>query len=139
MPNYILIVDDNPDAREILERIAHSLGYETRTARNGIEALEQIAKELPALILLDLMMPEMGGFAVMSHLSKSPDLRQIPVIVFSACDAPQLLGTLRQRNVAGVLKKGQCTISEMATSIKGALERSAAEPSRQHVVNQITP
>ncbi|GAB4482900.1 MAG: hypothetical protein Kow00124_32060 [Anaerolineae bacterium] len=139
MLTYILIVDDNPDAREILERIAHSLGYETRTACNGVEALEQINKELPALILLDLMMPEMGGFAVLSHLSKFPDLRQVPVIVFSACDASQLSGALRQRNVAGVLKKGQCTISEMVTTIKGVLEHSTAEPSRQHAVNQIAP
>lgn len=80
----ILIVDDEPFNVEYLEQELEDSDYEILTASNGREALNQIRRELPDLILLDIMMPIMDGFAVLSHLKTDPKIRNIPVIVVSA-------------------------------------------------------
>jgi CheY-like chemotaxis protein len=82
----ILIVDDDDRNRKLLEVFARNDGYDTVSAQNGKEALEFAARLCPALILLDLMMPGMDGFEVMSWLKQDPATRDIPVIVVSALD-----------------------------------------------------
>lgn len=81
---YILIVDDDPDAREILSRIVESMGLRFKQACDGQEALDLIREEQPTLIFLDLMMPRVNGFIVLSYLQSNPALRTIKVIVLSA-------------------------------------------------------
>ncbi|MFA7275121.1 MAG: response regulator transcription factor [Crocinitomicaceae bacterium] len=72
MNKSILIVDDEKDIRTILEYNLNKEGYQTRTAKNGVEAIE-IAKEMhPDLILLDVMMPEMDGIEVCEILRSTP-------------------------------------------------------------------
>ena len=69
----IAIVDDNPDVRRLIRRILQSQGnYTLFEATNGREAVELVQREHPNLIILDLMMPEMDGFAVMDELKNSP-------------------------------------------------------------------
>jgi class 3 adenylate cyclase len=80
----ILIVDDEPFNVDYLEQELEDMGYSLITARNGIEALEQVRSEKPDLILLDIMMPIMDGFAVLNELKKDAYLRHIPVVVISA-------------------------------------------------------
>jgi adenylate cyclase len=82
----ILIVDDEPFNVDYLEQELEDLDYETVSAENGREALEQVAAEAPDAILLDIMMPEMDGFQVLEHLKANRALRDIPVIVISALD-----------------------------------------------------
>jgi serine phosphatase RsbU (regulator of sigma subunit) len=82
----ILIVDDEPFNLDYLEQELEDLNYETRTASNGREALDQVALETPDVILLDIMMPEMNGFQVLAHLKSDETVRHIPVIVVSALD-----------------------------------------------------
>jgi adenylate cyclase len=80
----ILIVDDEPFNVDYLEQELEELGYATISAGNGQEALETVRAELPDLVLLDIMMPVMDGFTVLSHLKADVSLRDIPVIIISA-------------------------------------------------------
>ncbi len=83
-PAHVLIVDDEPFNIDYVEQELEDLGYETTSAENGREALEQVEKEPPDVILLDILMPEMDGFQVLEHLKSDNTLRNIPVIVVSA-------------------------------------------------------
>lgn len=80
----ILIVDDEPFNLDYLEQELDDLGYATLRAVNGQEALDKIKAEAPDLVLLDIMMPVMDGFAVLARLKTDPILRDLPVIVISA-------------------------------------------------------
>ena len=80
----ILIVDDEPFNVDYLEQELEESDYTIVTASNGREALDRVKGEKPDLILLDIMMPVMDGFAVLSELKANPLLRNIPVIVISA-------------------------------------------------------
>jgi len=80
----ILIVDDEPFNVDYLEQELEESDYCIITASNGREALDQVGSEKPDLILLDIMMPVMDGFAVLGELQADPLLRSIPVIVISA-------------------------------------------------------
>lgn len=80
----ILIVEDDRDAREILAKVLGRAGYATVSAKNGKEALRKLAQVAPQLILLDLRMPEMDGWALDRAMKLDPILRKIPVVVISA-------------------------------------------------------
>ncbi|MCU0491628.1 MAG: response regulator [Chloroflexaceae bacterium] len=68
MSAKILVVDDDTAILDVLVRILQREGYEPITARNGLEALDIVAKQLPDLILLDVTMPKLDGFAVCQRL-----------------------------------------------------------------------
>jgi DNA-binding response OmpR family regulator len=80
----ILIVDDEPFNVDYLEQELEELGYVTASAGNGQEALDQVHVESPDLVLLDIMMPILDGFAVLERLKADPATRDIPVIIISA-------------------------------------------------------
>ena len=77
-------MDDEPFNVDYLEQELEELNYETLAAINGQEALEKIQAEHPDLVLLDIMMPIMDGFAVLERVKANPLLRDIPIIVISA-------------------------------------------------------
>lgn len=80
----ILVVDDEPFNVDFLEQELAESDYETISASNGQEALDLIQFEKPDLVLLDIMMPKMDGFEVLSRIKADPATRDIPVIVISA-------------------------------------------------------
>lgn len=82
--NKILVVDDVPVNVQLLTTYLTSVGYEVVTARDGQEALDQVAATLPDLILLDVMMPKLNGFEVCERLKSDPITRIIPVIMVTA-------------------------------------------------------
>lgn len=82
----ILVVDDNPDNLLLLERVLEKKGFSVRTAGNGSIALEEIRKEHPDLILLDLQMPGIDGFEVCRVLKEDENTAAIPVLIMSAAD-----------------------------------------------------
>ncbi len=79
----ILVVDDELDAREFVKTVLEDAGYQVVCATNGKEALEITRKENPDLIILDVMMPEMDGFATCAELKNSPQYKDIPVILLT--------------------------------------------------------
>ncbi len=80
----ILIVDDEPFNVDYLEQELEEEEYDTVSASDGQEALRKIEQETPDLVLLDIMMPVMDGFEVLSRLKNNPERRDIPIIVISA-------------------------------------------------------
>lgn len=80
----VLIADDEPFNIEVLEQALDETDYQVVTASNGQEAWAKIQSEQPDLILLDLMMPVMDGFAVLAKVKEDAMLRDIPVIIVSA-------------------------------------------------------
>jgi two-component system cell cycle response regulator len=82
----LLVVDDNSMNRIMLSRYLTKLGYRSSLAENGRQALEKLQTEPFDLVLLDVQMPEMDGYAVLEHLKAKPSLRDIPVIMISAVD-----------------------------------------------------
>ncbi len=79
----ILIVDDEPDVRDVIRIVLESENYETQEASNGAEGLEKISKRPPDLIILDFMMPKMNGPDVCQALKKDLLLRHIPIIMLT--------------------------------------------------------
>jgi two-component system, sensor histidine kinase and response regulator len=82
----ILVVDDTPENLRIVTQLLQEQGYHVRAAPNGAHALNSATKEPPNLILLDIMMPDMGGFEVCRRLKADDRTREVPVIFLSALD-----------------------------------------------------
>ena len=80
----ILLVDDEPDILEIVGYNLSSEGYQVITAANGQEGVEKAKKELPHLIILDLMMPEMDGIEACEIIRKNPDLKNTIITFLTA-------------------------------------------------------
>lgn len=82
----VLVIDDDAVTREMVRRVAEQAGHTVREAENGRIGLERVDEAPPALILLDLLMPEMDGFAFLEALREREDLRRIPVAVITGKD-----------------------------------------------------
>lgn len=80
----LLLVEDNLDILNLLNTTLTFKGYRVVTSRNGHEALESIARERPAVIITDILMPQMDGFSLVHHLRLNPETRDIPIIFLSA-------------------------------------------------------
>jgi threonine synthase len=118
----VAIIEDEPDAARLLRRIIQARGgYQIIEARNGREGLELIQRERPDLVLLDLMMPEIDGFTVLSRMKEHKETADIPVIVITAKDL-----TLQERrrlsgHVESLLQKGSYVDLEMLDGIVDVL------------------
>jgi PAS domain S-box-containing protein len=82
----VLVIDDDPDARELLRRAIEREGYEVLVASNGREGLRLAREHEPMAITLDLLMPEPDGWTVLSLLKRNPRLADIPVVLVSMAD-----------------------------------------------------
>ena len=80
----LLVVEDNNDILRLLDTTLTFKGYRVVTARNGSEALTAIEKERPAVIITDILMPQMDGFSLVHRLRLNPETRDIPVVFLSA-------------------------------------------------------
>jgi CheY-like chemotaxis protein len=112
----ILVVDDDEDVRLRLRRVLESNGWGVIEAGNGKEALDRVHESPPKLIMLDLTMPVMDGFAFLRALREDPEHGHIPVVVLTARDLSpvdwsQLQGADR------VLTKGQKSLRELASEV----------------------
>ncbi len=87
MKKKILIVEDDPDLVYVLQRLMGLLGHDTIAAKTGKEAMKIVASELPDLIILDIMLPEMDGFEVSRKIRENLATRGIPIIAVTALTA----------------------------------------------------
>lgn len=88
-PVKILIVEDSPTQAQRLQHILEQEGYEVGVARNGRLALDMMPRFRPALIISDVIMPEMDGYELSRRIKAQPDLRNIPVILVTTMSDPQ--------------------------------------------------
>ncbi len=77
----VLVVEDDPSVRGLLQTLLSAEGYEVSTASDGLAGLVKIASSRPALVLLDLMMPDLGGVRVLEEVRDDPELASTPIIV----------------------------------------------------------
>jgi len=77
----VLVVEDDPSVRGLLHTLLSAEGYDVATASDGLAGLVKATSTHPALVLLDLMMPDLGGVRVLEELREDPDLAGTPVIV----------------------------------------------------------
>jgi two-component system, OmpR family, alkaline phosphatase synthesis response regulator PhoP len=84
MPKRILVADDEAHIARIVQMNLQRRGYDVTTASDGRQAMDSVAESAPDLILLDVMMPHMDGFEVLTQLKADPATRDIPVIMLTA-------------------------------------------------------
>jgi two-component system, cell cycle response regulator DivK len=84
MPEKILVVEDNEQNRILMRQILTYHGYDVLEATDGLTGLEMARAHIPALILLDIQMPVMNGFAVIRELRNNPELRKIKAIAVTS-------------------------------------------------------
>ena len=94
----VLVVDDDPDARDFLSTVLQDNGYGTVTANDGAEALAAIEQSRPDLVLLDITMPEKSGVAVYRKIKEDDQLKAIPVIIVTGMsdEFEKFISTRRQ-------------------------------------------
>jgi signal transduction histidine kinase len=85
----ILVVEDSPTQTKMLRLILEENGYSVDSANNGVKALESIRQRKPNLIITDIIMPEMDGFALCKAVKNDPDLKSIPVMLLTSLSDPQ--------------------------------------------------
>lgn len=81
---YILVADDDPDILEGIVAVLKSKPYRLQTARDGQQCLALVKKKIPDLLILDLLMPKMDGFAVMRELHREPGFADLPIMILTA-------------------------------------------------------
>ncbi|MHC4401996.1 MAG: response regulator [Planctomycetota bacterium] len=94
----VLVVDDDPDARDFLATVLRDNGFIATMARDGVEAIAMIEEQKPDLVALDISMPEKSGVAVYRKLKEDEQLRGIPVIIVTGIsdDFKKFISTRRQ-------------------------------------------
>jgi threonine synthase len=118
----IAIVDDNPDAARLIRRILQAKGaYQIHEAYNGRDGLNLIQLQHPDLVVLDLMMPEMDGFAVLEALRADKTTRDIPVIVVTAKELTPAERARLGTQIESLLQKGSFMDDDLLADIIGAL------------------
>ncbi|HNA89183.1 MAG TPA: pyridoxal-phosphate dependent enzyme [Anaerolineales bacterium] len=119
----IAIVEDTLEARRLIRRILQSQGnFTILEAGNGREGLDIIQRELPDLVVLDLMMPEMDGFTVIEELRANPETATIPVIVATAKELTPDEKNRLTGHIQALLQKGDFLNDEFLEEVKSLLK-----------------
>lgn len=101
----VLVVDDDEDTLVVYDRMLSKEGYKVITARNGKESLQRAAKDLPDVIIMDIMMPEADGISSILKLKTHENTRNIPVIVSTSVEEPDDRVAAENIGVAGYIVK----------------------------------
>ena len=121
MSQRILVVDDDQDALTLIGLTLKRQKFEVIKALNGPQALSLLAQELPDLIILDLMMPEMYGFAVLDSLKSKPETANIPVIVATAKElTPEEKDRLKGQ-IQALMQKGDFLSDEFLEEVRSLI------------------
>jgi CheY-like chemotaxis protein len=126
---YLLVVDDNEDFAMAIERLLKDDGFTVKVAQNGKRALEMLNSSKPALILLDLVMPEMDGFGVVRELQQNPAWRNIPVVILSGKDLTETEWKQLNSYISDFVKKGSISHVELRQTIRKVLGQEKSEAS----------
>ncbi len=124
----IVIVEDNPDAARLLRRILQTRGdFQVSEAHTGREGLDLIRLAHPDLVMLDLMMPDMDGFAVLEHMKAEEELQCIPVIVITAKELTPKERARLQGQIQMLLQKGSFMDDALLEGINALLGKDRGE------------
>ncbi len=122
-PSRLLLVEDDEDLKLIIQDILLSKGYQVTTATNGAEALRALQDGAPDLIISDLMMPVMDGYALLKHVRNMPDIGATPFIILTAYTSNQEARRVREMGADDFLPK-PFAADELLTLVHTRLQRS---------------
>lgn len=122
MPNTILIIEDDKFLRELIAGKLTKEGYKISEAIDGEEGIRKIRDEKPDLILLDLILPGIDGFEVLSRMEKEPSIAKIPVIILSNLGQREDVERGLKMGAVDYLIKAHFTPREVIDKIKAVLK-----------------
>ena len=128
----VLIVEDDANTRAMLRKTLERDGWEVAEAENGRLGLDEVARRRPALILLDLMMPEMDGFAFVTELRQTEEGQRLPIVVLTAKDVTPEERRRLTGSVEVILQKGAASremlLAEIRTLVSAAARAHSETP-----------
>jgi PAS domain S-box-containing protein len=124
-PSSVLLVEDDQPTREMMARTLEKTDWDVSEAGNGREALEQLARQKPRLILLDLMMPVMDGFDFLLEMRAKAEWQDIPVIVLTAKDLSGEDRRVLSGRVEQIVEKVACSNDQVVNLIRQVLVHHA--------------
>jgi signal transduction histidine kinase/CheY-like chemotaxis protein len=128
-PEYpVLIVDDNPQDREILAAMLETEHISSQSVASGEEAIRWLREHRAALVLLDVMMPQLSGFDVLVHIREQSNQRDLPVIVVSAKDLTPQERLFLQTRLADLVQKQGLVPQKLVERTRAALASNHATP-----------
>ena len=122
----ILILEVAPASRDALVRALRQEGHETQCARNGVEGLVRLKQEMPDLVLLDHMMPEVDGLTFLAGIRRFPKWKQLPVIMMTGMNNRTNYAQAQNLGVTDYLIKADFTLAQLLDRVRKALEPKPA-------------
>ena len=122
MPKKILIVEDDEFLRELISQKLVKEGYDIGSAIDGEEGVKKIKDEKPDLVLLDLILPGIDGFEVLTQMKEMPSTSSIPVIILSNLGQKEDIERGLKLGAADYLIKAHFTPGEIIEKIKSIIE-----------------
>jgi adenylate cyclase len=126
---YVMIVDDARDSVEPLARFLERAGYLVTMLTDAREALGEIIRRSPHVLLLDLLMPEMDGAMLLEVLRSYLRLQALPVVVLTGVPDSPMVQRVRDMNVNAVLTKGKASFQEIESTLRLARPHIPGPPS----------
>ena len=126
MSDLVLIVEDDPAARALLDRFLRREGYRTALAADGVEGLRWAMAEPPDLVMLDLAMPRLDGLRLLRALRDIDTLSDVPVIVTTSCGDDQSQAEASSLGVKQYLVKTRYTLKDLSAIVRRHLPRPVA-------------
>ncbi len=118
----IVVIEDNVDAARLIKRVLQARSFEVHTANNGAQGLEIVREVRPDLVVTDLMMPDVDGFALIDTLKADPELQHIPVVVITAKELTARERTRLNQQVDLLLRKGSSIDDEVIEALVHKLD-----------------
>ncbi len=118
MAKKILIIEDEKIICDLLERKLTREGYSVVITTNGIDGLVKMREDRPDIVLLDIIMPKMGGFEVMEEMNKDETLKDIPIIVVSNSGQPVEIDRIKKMGAKDWLIKTEFDPQEVLEKVK---------------------
>ena len=119
----ILIVDDERDARESMAVLLREAGHVVTCAPNGREALSAVLSDLPDVVLLDLLMPEMDGPSFLEVVRSYLRIQSLPVVVLTGLAESPMIDRARALKVNAILVKGRAAPADIRAAVEQAVGR----------------
>ena len=120
---HVLIVDDDPNIADMLRQFLPEADFKVDSALDGVAGLQAVAINPPDIILLDIIMPRLDGFAVIESLRAEPETRDLPIIVISAKELTAAESARLKETVAFVMKKQGFQGGKLADEINNVLKK----------------
>jgi DNA-binding response OmpR family regulator len=135
MPHRVVIVEDDPETADMLAEMMRLGGYQVIRAPDGFRALATIAEHVPAVVLLDVMLPEFSGLDILKNIRRDPRLACIPVVIVSAKCLPVDVQVGLDAGANSYLTK-PVSLEELIRTVSLVI-RSSTQPAQDQRVERI--